>query len=178
MQSDEKLIAGCLKGDRKAQKDLYLKFKSSMFGLCMRYARDRAEAEDLLQEGFLKVYSDLYQYKPTGPLGGWIRRVMINVALQHIRKKKHLFSDIPLENLANDFQTTEDIFGEFRAKALVGMIQQLPVGFKTVFNLYVIEGYSHAEISQKLNISVNTSKSQLSRAKAQLRKMLENTMIK
>ncbi len=172
---DDILLKGCLKGNRKAQNQLYQKYKRLMFGICLRYARNREEAEDILQDGFVKIYSDLYQYRPTGALGAWMRRVMVNTALMHIRKRKKLFVDADMQQIANTYTNDDgnDIFSQFRAKALVLMIQQLPDGYRAVFNLYVIEGYSHQEIAEQLGISVNTSKSQLSRAKGVLRKLLE-----
>ncbi len=173
----EQLVKGCLRGDRHSQRSLYEQYKVPMFRLCLRYAKDRHEAEDLLQEGFIKVFSDLHQFSHRGALGGWIRRVMVNVALQHIRKNKQLFTTIEIESIGDNHATDEIIFSELGAKNLTKMIQQLPPGYRTVFNMYVIEGYSHKEIADQLSISENTSKSQLSKAKASLRKRLEKVMI-
>ncbi len=172
-KDDQILLQGCLKGNRNAQNQLYQKYKGQMFGLCLRYAKNRDEAEDLLQEGFIKIFIDLYQYRPIGALGAWMRRVIINVALQHIRKRKNLFSDVELDKVAHLYTTQDEIFSQFRTKVLVKMIQQLPDGYRIVFNMYVIEGFSHQEIAEKLNITASTSKSQLSRAKATLRQLLE-----
>lgn len=147
-----------------------------LFGVCLRYAQHRHEAEDLLQEGMIVIYRDLYQYQPTGPLGGWLRRVMVNVCLQHIRKRHRIITTTSIEHFGEKLETDEDLFSQFRAKALLNMIQQLPPGYRLVFNLYVIEGNSHQEIADQLGVSVNTSKSQLSRAKATLRKMLEKEL--
>jgi len=173
----EHLVKGCLGGDRHSQRALYERFKVPMFRLCLRYAKDGPEAEDLLQEGFIKVFSDLHQFKHRGALGGWIRRVMVNIALQHIRKNKQLFTNVEIETMEDRHSTDENIFAELGAKNLTKMIQQLPPGYRAVFNMYVIEGYSHKEIADQLNISENTSKSQLSKAKATLRKRLEKVMI-
>ncbi len=147
-----------------------------LFGVCLRYAQNWQEAEDLLQEGMIVIYRDLYQYRPTGALGAWLRRVMVNVCLQHIRKRHRIVRTTSLEKYGEKLETDEDLFSQFRAKALVKMIQQLPPGYRLVFNLYVIEGHSHQEIADQLGISINTSKSQLSRAKATLRKMLEKAL--
>lgn len=174
---EHNLIQGCLKGDKRAQKELYQTYKSSMYGICLRYAKNREEAKDMLQDGFVKIYSNLYQYKPIGPLGGWMRRVMVNVCLQHIRRRKDLFSNTDIDKVAHLYQAQEEVFTQFREKALVQMIQQLPEGYRAVFNLYVIEGYSHKEIAQQLGISESTSKSQLSRAKATLRQLLEKQIL-
>ena len=170
---DQIIIQGCLKGNRQAQSDLYQKYKSMLFGVCLRYASNHEEAEDILQDGFIAIYRDLYQYRPVGALGAWLRKVMVNTALQHLRKKKKMFSQVSLEKVYHLEDRDTDIFGQFRAKALVGMLQQLPDGYRTVFNMYVVEGYSHKEIAEQLNISESTSKSQLSRAKASLREKLE-----
>ena len=175
--SDHKILKGCLEGERNAQKALYQKYKVPMFRICLRYAQDRAEAEDMLQDGFIKVYTDLHQFRSDGPLGGWIRKVMVNTALMAIRKKKVLFSSIELEDIAEQVTTDEDVFATMNAKALTRIIQKLPTGYRVVFNMFVIEGYSHKEIAEQLNISVNTSKSQLSKGKAVLRRMLEKVII-
>lgn len=175
-KSDSYIIEGCKQGDREAQNQLFLKYRSMLFGVCLRYAQHRHEAEDLLQEGMIIIYRDLYQYRPTGALGAWLRRVMVNVCLQHLRKKHRIIHTTSIENYGEKFESDEDLFSQFRARALIKMIQQLPTGYKMVFNLYVIEGHAHQEIAEMLGISVNTSKSQLSRAKAALRKLLEKEL--
>ena len=158
-------------------KALYEQYKVPMFRLCLRYAQDYPEAEDMLQEGFIQVFKDLHQFNASGPLGGWIRRVMVNKALQIIRKRKRLFSTVELQEAAEQESTNEDVFAQLNAKALTKLIQQLPAGYRMVFNMYVIEGYSHSEIAELLGISASTSKTQLFKAKASLRKMLEKIMI-
>ena len=173
---DQHIIKGCKKGDAKAQAELYHRYKAQLFGVCLRYAAGRQEAEDLLQDGFIQIFKDLYQYRPTGSFPGWLRKVVVNVALQHLRKKKNLFATVELDRIANQHETEEDLFSSFRAKALLKMVQQLPEGYRAVFNLYVIEGYSHKEIAKQLGINESTSKSQLSRAKAMLRKLLEQVV--
>jgi RNA polymerase sigma-70 factor (ECF subfamily) len=174
---ERELIEGCLKGDPQAQRGLYEQYKVPLFRLCLRYASSREEAEDMLQEGFLKVFADLGQYRGEGALGGWMRRVVLNVALQHLRRQKQWPATTDLEELPEIADgSAEQMFSQLRAKALLGLIQQLPPGYRTVFNLYVIEGYTHREIAEMLSISENTSKSQLSKAKALLRRVLEKTM--
>ncbi len=148
-----------------------------MFGICLRYAKDRAEAEDMMQEGFIKVYSDLYQYRPIGPLGGWIRRVVINSCLRFIRKRKKLVFNEYSDEMSSRLATNENVIDDLQAADLVKYIQRLPEGYRLVFNLYVVEGFSHKEIAEQLGVSVNTSKSQLSRAKAYLRKELGKILI-
>ena len=159
------------------QNALYQKYHRMLFGVCMRYASSKMEAEDILQDGFILIYRDLYQYKPSSSLGAWCRRVMINVALQHIRKNKRLFPTLELTEVADTFRTEADILGKFRAEALIKLVQKLPEGYRAVFNLYVIEGFSHHEIGDALGITPETSRSQFSRAKAALRKMLEKNIV-
>ena len=175
-KSDSYIIDGCKQGDHVAQNQLFLKYRSMLFGVCLRYGQNRPEAEDLLQDGMIIIYRDLYQYKPTAALGAWLRRVMVNVCLQHLRKKHRIIRTTPIENFNERLETDEDLFSQFRLKALLKMVQQLPPGYRMIFNLYVIEGYSHQEIADKLDISLGTSKSQLSRAKATLKKLLEKEL--
>ncbi len=174
--SDAQLIKGCMKGDRQAQNQLYQKYKASLFGVCLRYASLREEAEDMLQEGFIKIFSDLYQYKPIGPLGGWMRKVVINVALQHIRKNKKFRIFENHEQIIAAYEPDFEIFKNNREEAILKIVQQLPDGYRIIFNLYVIEEFSHREIAEKLGISVSTSKSQYSRARAALRRMVEKNI--
>ncbi len=170
-------LPGCLKGDPQAQRQLYEAFKAPMFRLCLRYAGSREEAEDLLQEGFVRVFTDLHQYRGQGPLGAWVRKVVLNVALQHLRRQKNAPAILDIETLPElPGEAAESLFGQLRAKALTALLQQLPPGYRTVFNLFVMEGHSHREIAEMLGISENTSKSQLSKAKAMLRSMLEKSL--
>ncbi len=175
--TDLEILQACKKGNTRAQEALYHRYKAKLFGVCLRYADSYQEAEDFLQDGFIQIYKDIYQFKPFGSLEGWLRRVVVNVALQHIRKKKRLFSTTDITPFENYFQGRDDPWTDLCAKNLVRMIQSLPDGYRTVFNLYVIEGYSHQEIADKLNISEGTSKSQLSRAKAVLREMIKKNMV-
>ncbi len=171
--TDTSLIQGCLKGDRAMQRALYEKFKVSMYMLCLRYATCKEEAEDLLQDGMMTVYRDLYQYSAEkGALYTWIRRVVLNVALQHLRSKKLFFSDIEIDQTIKLHATNDDIFSDLGAKELTDLIQKLPDGYRIVFNLYVVEGFNHREIGEMLGVSQNTSKTQLFKAKAMLRKRL------
>lgn len=176
-QNETKILKGCKKGDKAAQRQFYEMFKKLVFSVVMRYAKDVPEAEDIMQDAFVKLYRDLYQYQPTSALGAWVRKVTVNTALMHVRKKRMLFSDVELHNLAEHRQSNDDIFSTIGAKEIMKMVQQLPDGYRIVFNLYVVEGFSHKEIAEQLNISVNTSKSQLSRAKKMLRTVLEKALI-
>ncbi|MEZ4887887.1 MAG: RNA polymerase sigma factor [Chitinophagales bacterium] len=172
--TESQLITACKNGDPAAQKQLYENYKSKMMGVCLRYAQTRTEAHDIFQEGFIQIFRDIHQYQPIGPFGGWMRRVIVNTALKHIRReKRNLFTHIDTSEIEDSYQTNENIFSTFREKALLKMVQQLPDGYRMVFNLYVIEGYSHKEIAEQLEISQSTSKTQLRKAKIALRKMIE-----
>jgi len=163
--TDEQLHEAILREDASAQRLLYDKFARKMFGVCLRYSKRHDEAEDLLQDGFIKVFQKISSYKREGSLEGWIRRVMVNTALDHIRQQKMLWTD--LEDVAE--QGDEPVIGdEIGAAELMVELQKLPTGFSTVFNLFAIEGYSHRDIGELLGISEGTSKSQYSRARNQL----------
>lgn len=169
---DEKsIVAGCLKGDLRCQKQLYEHFKAKMFIICLRYASDRYEAEDMLQDGFIQVFKEIHQYDNSrGVIEAWIRRVMINASLQVLRKKKIAYIEID-DNQFN-VHSDDDVIADLSLKELLQFIQKLPLGYRTVFNMYVIDGMQHNEIAQELNISINTSKTQLFKAKQLLRKMI------
>lgn len=172
--NEKYLVEACLNGNTEAQELLYNNYKALMMGLCLRYAKSREEAQDILQEGFIKVFRDLHQYRATSPLGAWIRRVMINTALENIRKHKkerELKQSLPLENLAN-FHFSDANNEQHDADYLVRLIQQLPTDYQLVFNLFAVEGYSHKEIAETLNINIGTSKVRLLRARAQLQQKL------
>ncbi len=180
MYSEEELISGCIKGKRSAQKALYDLYASRMFGICLRYARNRDDAEDMLQEGFIKIYSSMSSFRGQGSFEGWMKRIMVNNALNMLRKnaKAFLFSELNESTYVVPDETENEndlmkLYGEISPQILMKQIAALPDGYKVVFNLYAIEDYSHKEIGEMLNISENTSKSQLSRARKYLRKRLE-----
>lgn len=151
---------------------LYRQFSGKMFAVCLRYFPDRMEAEDILQEGFIKVFTHLGQYTGNGSFEGWIRRVIVNTALEKLRKKSFL---IPMtDHVEKQTGTaTNPAISNMGAKELMKLVTGLPQGYRVVFNLYAIEGYSHAEIAEKLGISEGTSKSQLARARVTLQKMVK-----
>ena len=169
-------LQACLSGDRLAQKYFFECFKGKMFALCLRYANSREDAEDMLQEGFVKVFRDLNQYTGAGNFEGWVRKVFVNTALQHLQRKKKDLLTTELDG--QDFPEAPEPYAQevTPAKNMIRILQQLPPGFRTIFNLHILEGYTHPEIAQILNISVGTSKSQLLRAKAHFRKLLENSL--
>ena len=173
MDLDNAIIAA-QKGNSVAQRYLYEQYKIPLFTVCLRYSRDRSEAEDILQEGFIKIFKDLDQYAGKGAIGAWIRKVMVNTALQYIRKWKKDWKHVDTQDYQEAFQTSEIAFQNLGLEEITRMIQQLPNGYKVVFNLYAVEGYSHKEIGELLGINENTSKSQLFKAKAALKKKIIN----
>ena len=166
------MVQACLQGDERAQRHFYDLFKVKMYGLCLRFAASQTEAEDMLMEGFYKVFRDLRQFKGQCPLEAWVRQVMVNAALMHLRKKhRHLSTAIALDDISDDLVAREDPLEHLNAAAVISLIQQLPPGFRAVFNLFAVEGYSHREISEQLEITESTSRSQYSRAKTVLQKL-------
>jgi RNA polymerase sigma-70 factor (ECF subfamily) len=170
--SEETLIRGCQQGNPAAQRDLYNKYSRKMLGVCQRYVNRQAEAEDIMIEGFMRVFDKIGQFKSEGSFEGWVRRIMVNEALGYIRKNKSLFLSVDVEDVHNEPATFHVDGDELAAQDLLQLVQELPQGYRTVFNLFAIEGYSHEEIAGMLGISENTSKSQLSRARALLQKKL------
>ncbi|NJO00928.1 MAG: sigma-70 family RNA polymerase sigma factor [Bacteroidia bacterium] len=169
--SERELVSGCLAGKRHTQHQVYERFAPRMLALCARYIREDFEAEEVMISGFLKVFSKISQFKSEGSFEGWIRRIMVNECLNHLRKKKRIYTEMDLQNVS-DFVDYNQYENEVEAEMLLNCINQLPDGYRTVFNLYAIEGYSHKEVSEMLGISENTSKSQLSRARAWLQKLV------
>lgn len=170
--AEEEMIKECLKNNALAQRTLYDKLGPKMMGVCLRYMSNMEEAQDVLQDGFVKVFEKLGAYSGTGSFEGWVRRIFVNTALDAIRKNKNLKHQTQIEEVAYSLQSNDYIFETLIAEDLMKVLNTLPMGYKTVFNLYVIEGYSHKEIAEKLEITISTSKSQFSRAKAMLREMI------
>lgn len=175
--TDEQLLQGCIERNVNAQKQLYDRFAKKMMGVCLRYAGSREEAQDLMQDGFIKVFERMISFKGTGSLEGWIKRIMVNTALDNFRKNKHNRMNVEIDNQESLFKSDEGIHDNLSAKELLKLIHQLPNGYRTVFNLYAIEGYSHKEIGEMLGITESTSKSQYSRARVQLQKVLQEEKI-
>ncbi len=165
--NESELVKACLKGKRDSQKQLYEHFAPKMLGVCYRYAHSREEAEDFLQDAFITIFRKLHQWEKRGELGAWIRRIVINTALNGI-KARHPFNDsqggLPIEQISD----TMEVVHPFREKELIELIHQLPTGYKAVFNLYAIEGYSHEEIGTLLGIKAATSRSQYMKARNML----------
>ncbi|NWJ50174.1 MAG: sigma-70 family RNA polymerase sigma factor [Bacteroidetes bacterium] len=163
-----KILEGCLKGNLKAQRELYECFAGKMLGVCMRYSSNREEAKDMLHDGFIKVFTKLDSFSGTGPLEAWIRRIMVNTALEQLRKNDVLRDTTDYDGATDHIEANVDIISDITRNELMQIIAGMPPGYRTVFNLFAIEGYSHQEISELLQISEGTSKSQYSRAKSWL----------
>lgn len=172
-RGNQDLINACIAGKRTSQERLYQLFSPKMYAICLRYAENEQSAEDILQEGFVKVFNNLDKYRSEGSFEGWMKRIFVNTSIEHYRKVLTGRRFLDLEQVYGLVQNTADAESELRRKDLMSMVQRLPIGYRTVFNLYAIEGYTHKEISQMLDISEGTSKSQLARARATLQKMLK-----
>lgn len=176
-EQEKKLLAACLKGQPEAQRQLYERYKTPMYRLCLRYAANAAEAEDMLQEGFIRVFSDLPQFRGDGALGGWIRQVVLRSALQCLRKRLQQGTWVSEEYMPEQPVLDSTLEAQDEAQYIVQLLQKLPEGYRAVFNLFVIEEFSHKEIAEMLGISENTSKTQLFKAKAMLRRYLEKVSV-
>ncbi len=164
----KKLVSDSIKLKPDAQRQLYEHFAPAMLGVCFRYTKSINDAEDILQEGFVKVFKYLYQYKFEGELGAWIRKLMVNTALNYLKKNRKYQHDLSFEDMPLHPVSDDDPEIKLQTKELTELIRQLPTGFQTIFNLHAVEGYSHVEISAILGISDGTSRSQYARARALL----------
>lgn len=173
--TEKQLIEGCRKGERLAQKELYDTYSRKMMGVCLRYVNDRETARDLLQDGFVKVFTGMDSYTGLGSFEGWLRKIFVNCALEYLRKSDVLREAADLDNSAELVNPDSSVISEMSVAELMELVQQLPAGFRTVFNLFAIEGYSHKEIGEMLDITESTSRSQFTRAKQLLQRQI-NTM--
>ena len=171
--NEQQLIESCRKGERIGQKELYDRFARKMMGVCYRYVNDKETAADLLQEGFRKVFQSLDSYSGAGSFEGWIRKIFINSALEYLRKTDILRDAADLDNRMELAQPDSSVISSMSANELMELVCELPTGFRTVFNLFAIEGYSHKEIGEMLNITESTSRSQFTRAKQLLQKKIK-----
>lgn len=173
---DEKLlIAGCRRGEASARKELYERYAPVMLSVCMRYVNDRETARDLLQDGFIKVYTKIGDYAGTGAFGGWVRRIFVTTALEYLRAQENRRQEVRIDGQDDFFEDTNySALDKLSADDLLFCIAQLPPGYRTVFNLYAIEGYSHSEIAQLLHIQEVTSRTQFIRARNTLQKMVQS----
>ncbi|MEM1408318.1 MAG: RNA polymerase sigma factor [Bacteroidota bacterium] len=171
MTSEKSLISGCKNGNRKSQRELYDQYASKMMVVCLRYSKSDQEAEDILQESFIKVFDKIKGFKEESRLIYWIKRIVINTALNYSRKKLYMFPMVDINEVER--HGNDDIsISSLQLQELLNMIQKLPSGCQIIFNLYAIEGYNHNEIAEMLEISAGTSKSQYARARYLLREMI------
>ena len=172
--TEEAILQGCLKNDASTQRELYNRYSPKMLAVCYRFAHNREDAEDMLQEGFIKVYSQIHTFRAQGAFEGWIRRIMVHTCINHLKRNKKFNESVDLIH-ASGLQTRDDAVPSIvQAKQVVECIRMLPIGYRTVLNLYALEGYSHKEISMVLDIEESTSRSQYTRA----RQMLEEILVK
>lgn len=169
--SQKELINNCKNGDRKAQAQLYRKYASILFGICLKYSRNKTEAEDNLHDTFMTIYDKIEQYSGKGSFEGWIKRIAVNTTLQKYRKEEHL--NVVSENFEKEAEV-DSAYTDINLQTLLQYIQELPNKYRLTFNMYVLDGYSHKEISEKLGTSTGTSKSNLARARMILKEKVEN----
>jgi RNA polymerase sigma factor (sigma-70 family) len=171
-QIERELVDGCLKGRRESQQQLYKRYASKMFGVCLGYAKDRDDAKDILQEGFIKVFSKLHLYNGEGSLEGWVRRIIVNCALDQYRKSLKDRALVKIDETHDIPPVEVSVLERMQATELLELVNKLPDGARIIFNLYVVEGYTHKEIAEMLNINTGTSKSQFARARALLQDLV------
>lgn len=172
--TEEMLLSGCLKNDALAQQELYYRYSPKMLSVCYRYAKNREDAEDMLQEGFIKVFTQIDKYESRGSLEGWILRIVVHTCINHLKKNKKFADNVDLSHAETVMTREDNIPSIIQAKQVIECIRSLPTGYRTVLNLYAIEGYSHKEIGVLLEIEESTSRSQYTRAK----NLLEEILIK
>jgi len=172
--TEEAILQGCLHNQPVAQRELYNRFSPKMLAVCYRFAHNREDAEDMLQEAFIKVFSQIHTFQNKGAFEGWIRRIIVHTCINHLKKNKRFNESVDIIN-ANSIQVREESIPSIvQAKQIVECIRLLPIGYRTVLNLYAIEGYSHKEIAEMLDVEESTSRSQYTRAK----QMLEDILLK
>jgi len=172
-KEDQKLIEQCLKGQSLAQEKLFKKYYGIMLGICLRYTNNRNEAKEVLQEGYIKVFNNLQSFKYEGSLIGWMKKIMVNTAID---KYRHRIAEPISFEMPENASTEDDIISTLNKYDLLDCINMLPAGYKAIFNLYIIEGFTHKEISEKLGINEGTSKSQLAKAKTYLKYVISKRM--
>jgi RNA polymerase sigma-70 factor (ECF subfamily) len=174
MHEEKALVSGCAKGDRAMQKALYDQYAARMLAVCMRYSKSREDAEDILQDAFVKVFNNIENFRKESSLGYWIKRIVINTALNYHRKSVYLYPHFDIEDM-HHLGEDELLVSNYNYRDLLNLLQSLPQGCQVIFNLYAIEGYKHKEIAELLNISEGTSKSQYARAKSLIKDMITET---
>ncbi|MFK7814229.1 MAG: RNA polymerase sigma factor [Maribacter sp.] len=167
----EELVNQCKKGDRTSQAQLYRKYSNILFGICLKYSRNKTEAEDNLHDSFITIFDKIGQYKSEGSFEGWMKRITVNTVLQKYRKSEHL--NVVSENMEKEDEEEESMYSNVGLQTLLKYIQELPNKYRLTFNMYVLDGYTHKEISEQLGTSTGTSKSNLARARMILKERLE-----
>ncbi len=174
LMTEEAILQGCLKNHAAAQRELYQRYSPKMLAVCFRFAHNREDAEDMLQDGFIKVFLQMHTFQSKGAFEGWIRRIIVHTCINHLKKNKRFNESVDIMQASTAQIREESIPSIVQAKQIVDCIRLLPIGYRTVLNLYAIEGYSHKEISGMLDIEESTSRSQYTRA----RQMLEDILIR
>lgn len=169
--TEQEIIQGCLRQDRQSQKALYDRFAPMLFGVCKRYVKSTEDAEDVLIEGLFKAMTNIHKFSNLGSFEGWLRRIIVNECLMFLRKKHNFHTSLEVVHLDNPSKV--NIEDQLIAEDILRLLHQLPPGYRTVFNLYVLEGLKHREIAEVLGISINTSKSQLILAKKRMQELLK-----
>ena len=172
--TEEAILAGCLQNEGVAQRELYTRYSPKMLAVCYRFAHNREDAEDMLQEGFIKVFSQIHTFQNKGAFEGWIRRIIVHTCINHLKKNRKFNESVDIIHATGVQVREESVPSIVQAKQIIECIRLLPIGYRTVLNLYAIEGYSHKEISGMLDVEESTSRSQYTRAK----QMLEDILIK
>jgi len=170
--TEEAILKGCLQNDPAAQKELYNRYSPKMLSVCYRFAHNREDAEDMLQEGFIKIFSQMHTFGNRGAFEGWIRRIIVHTCINILKKNKKFNESVDIIHATGAMVREESVPSIVQAKQIVECIRMLPIGYRTVLNLYAIEGYSHREIGMMLDIEESTSRSQYTRAKAMLEEIL------
>ncbi|MFD2918281.1 RNA polymerase sigma factor [Terrimonas rubra] len=175
--TEEAILKGCLRNDAVAQRELYNKYSTRMLAVCYRFAPNREDAEDMLQEGFIKVFLQVHSFENRGSFEGWIRRIIVHTCINILKKNKKFNESVDIIHASGLYTREESIPAIMQAKQVVECIRLLPIGYRTVLNLYALEGYSHREIAELLNIEESTSRSQYTRAKSMLEDILVHKRI-
>lgn len=167
---EDELIRGCIEGNGVYQKKLFDLYSGKMYAVCLRYSKDGDQAKDLLQEGFIKLFKNLNKYRGDGSFEGWIRRIFVNTSIENYRKEQRRGISVDVDDVHGELKIDSTSFQKFGYEELMKKVQELPLGYRTVFNMYVIEGYSHKEIAEQLGVTESTSKTQLHKARLLLQK--------
>ncbi len=171
---EQELILGCIAARPKAQKALFDLYAPKLYAVCLRYMKDQVRAQDTLQDALIKIFAKISNYKSEGSFEGWLKKITVNTCLDQLRKDKKLLTDLAIDDVSHKLSTNSFSAEKLMADDLLNLVQALPDGYRTVFNLFAIEGYSHQEIAKQLGISESTSKTQYLRARAYLKDRIEN----